>query len=135
MMLHNVVHYLPSLQIILFWIIYPSLPGMKPTYCPSRSGYVPLIRHTQQLGTARLFPAPKQPYRHKMYCARSVSSASVVISIWRLCQNIFSMASSNLKNKFIQNYGIEILKKRKNIDGKQSVIFRCNTSLHSDKLV
>ena len=25
--------------------------------------------------------------------------------------------------------------KRENIDGKQSVIFRCNTSLHSDKLV
>jgi hypothetical protein len=26
---------------------------------PSGSGYFPLIRHTQQLGTTRLFPAPK----------------------------------------------------------------------------
>jgi hypothetical protein len=33
------------------------------------------------------------------------------------------MASSNLQNKFIQNYGIEILKKRKNIDEKQSIVF------------
>jgi hypothetical protein len=41
---------------ILFWIIYPSLPGMKPTYCLSGAGYVPLIRHTQQLGKTRLFP-------------------------------------------------------------------------------
>jgi hypothetical protein len=46
-------------KIILFWIIYPSLPGMTPTYCPNGSGYFPLIRHTQQLGTTRLFPAPK----------------------------------------------------------------------------
>ena len=43
---------------------------------------------------------------------RSVSSVSVVILIWRLCQNIISMASNNLQNKFIQNYGIEILKRR-----------------------
>ena len=43
---------------------------------------------------------------------RSVSSVSVVILIWRLCQNIISMASNNLQNKFIQNYGIEILKKK-----------------------
>jgi hypothetical protein len=33
---------------------------------------------------------------------RSLSSVSVVILIWRLCQNIISIASSNL-----QNYGIE----------------------------
>ena len=43
---------------------------------------------------------------------RSVSSVSVVILIWRLCQNIISMASNNLQNKFIQNYGIEILKRK-----------------------
>jgi hypothetical protein len=43
---------------------------------------------------------------------RSVSSVSVVILIWRLCQNIISMASNNIQNKFIQNYGIEILKRR-----------------------
>ena len=42
----------------------------------------------------------------------SVSSVSVVILIWRLCQNIISMASNNLQNKFIQNYGIEILKRK-----------------------
>jgi hypothetical protein len=52
-----------------------------------------------------------------------VCSASVVILIWRLCQNIISMAGSNLQNKFIQNYGIEILKKRKNKDEKQSIVF------------
>jgi hypothetical protein len=38
-----------------FGIIYLGLPGMKPTYCPSGSGYFPLICHTQQLGTTRLF--------------------------------------------------------------------------------
>ena len=43
---------------------------------------------------------------------RSVSSVSVVILIWRLCQNIISIASNNLQNKFIQNYGIEILKRK-----------------------
>jgi hypothetical protein len=48
-------------KIILFWIIYPSLQGMKPTYCPSESGHFPLIRHTQQVGTTRdkLLMAPQ----------------------------------------------------------------------------
>jgi hypothetical protein len=41
-----------------------------------------------------------------------VSSVSVVMLIWRLCQNIISIASNNLQNKFIQNYGIEILKRK-----------------------
>ena len=61
---------------------------------------------------------------------RSLSSVSVIILIWRLCQNIISIASSNL-----QNYGIEILKRKEIYIWESIHSFRCNTSLHSDKLV
>jgi hypothetical protein len=99
---------------------YPSLTGLKPTYCPKWvwifSPYPPYTAtwYNTPVSCSQIAMSPQN-----VLSVHSVSSASVVILIWRLYQN---MASSNLQNKFIQNYGIGILKRKEK--------YRCET-IHS----